>query len=250
MNDQIIYIHTPATHNTRAAKAFLPILFEEIKLPQSVVDVGCGTGTWLSVFKEMGIKRVLGIDGNNVDLAQLHIDRNEFKAVNLTQPVKLNERFDLAVCLEVAEHLPEASAEVLVSTLCDLSDQILFSAALPDQGGQNHLNEQFIDYWVNKFNQRGYICRDLFRAKIWNDSQIDCWYRQNMFFFERIQENPIVQEKINAYYHPEIYAFKHSQYSKTLGAKQKLINGEISVLSSLKILVKSIFFNLKKLVNN
>ena len=248
MNTKINYIHTQNTHNTQAAEAFLPILFKEVGRPDSVVDVGCGIGTWLSVFKEQGVNIVLGIDGSNVDLNQLHIDRSEFAAYDLSEPISLDRRFELAVCLEVAEHLPEASADVLVTTLCDLSDKILFSAAMPSQGGQNHLNEQFFDYWKTKFNQKGYIGKDLFRAKIWNESQIDPWYRQNMFFLERVQQVPITQEKINAYYHPEIYANKHSLYSKSVTAKQKLANGEISILSALKILYKSIVFNSQKML--
>lgn len=248
MNNKINYIHTQNTHNTRAAEAFAPLFIKEVGLPGSVVDVGCGTGTWLSVFKEQGVKTVFGIDGNNVDLNQLHIDRSEFAAYDLTEPIRLDKRFELAICLEVAEHLPEVSADALVSTLCDLSDKILFSAAMPYQGGQNHLNEQFFDYWKIKFNQKGYLSRDLFRPKIWNDSRIDCWYRQNMFFLEKVQENPVTQEKINAYYHPDIYAYKHSLYSKALHAKQTVANGEIPVLSALKILFKSVVFNIQKVL--
>lgn len=245
MNKKINYIHTQKAHNTRAAEAFSPLLFEEIGMPASVVDVGCGIGTWLSVFKKKGVKTVLGIDGSNVDLNQLHIDRSEFAVFDLSEPIVLDRHFDLAICLEVAEHLPEASSDILVDTLCNLSDKILFSAAMPNQGGQNHLNEQFFDYWQYKFNQRGYIGRDLFRNKIWNNSHIDCWYRQNMFFLEKIQESPVAQEKTNSYYHPEIYAYKHSRYSIALNAKQKIANGKIPILSALKILYKSIVFNIK-----
>ena len=248
MKNKINYIHTQNTHNTRAAEAFVPLLFEEVGRPGSVIDVGCGTGTWLSVFKNQGVKTVLGIDGSNVDLSQLHIDRSEFAAYDLSEPIRLDRRFELAICLEVAEHLPEASSDVLIDTLCELSDKILFSAAMPNQGGQNHLNEQFFDYWKNKFNQKGYLARDLFRPKIWNDSRIDGWYRQNMFFLEKVQESPITQESINAYYHPELYNYKHSQLSKALQAKQKLANGEIAILSALKILYKSVVFTLRKIL--
>ncbi len=244
----IQYIHTSATHNTQAAEAFLPLLFAEIGVPQSVVDIGCGTGTWLSICQEKGVKRVLGIDGSNVDVTQLHIDPLNFRAMNLTQPVGLDETFELAICLEVAEHLPETSADVLVDSLCGLSDTLLFSAALPQQGGQNHINEQDFDYWREKFNHRGYIWKDVFRSAIWNDSRIDSWYRQNMFLIVKSGESPVVQEPIPAYYHPEFYLDKALRYEKTLRSNQRIVNGNISILSALKILAKSVVYSFNKLV--
>ena len=249
MTSQIQYIHTTKTHNTRAAEAFVPILFAEAGIPRSVVDVGCGTGTWLHVCKESGVGTILGIDGDNVDLNSLHIDRTEFKSFDLTKPLALDQAFELAICLEVAEHLPEASADQLVDTLCRLSDRILFSAAMPEQGGQNHLNEQFFDYWKDKFNQRGYLCRDAFRNTIWNDTRVDAWYRQNMYLVEKVQNTPVTQEPINSYYHPEIYLHKASLYAKVFSAHQATRNGEIHVSQALKILVKSILFSVRKLFN-
>ena len=245
MDDQIRYVHTASVHNTGAAKAFLPILVEKTGLPRSVVDVGCGTGTWLSVFKEMGVGKVLGVDGDNVDPSQLHIDRHEFRAANLIRPLALGERFGLAVCLEVAEHLPAEAADTLVGSLCGLSDTILFSAALPGQGGQNHLNEQYFDYWREKFNARGYLVEDAFRSLIWNDERIDSWYRQNMFLVEKVRDVPVAQPPIPTYYHPEIFAYKASRHKSALAANRRLANGELKVSSAGKILLKSILRSFK-----
>ena len=240
MEDKIQYVHSPATHNTRAAKAFLPILIREIGMPKSVVDVGCGTGTWLSVFKSSGVEKILGIDGSNVELDQLHIDISEFKVANLTLPLKVNEYFELALCLEVAEHLPETASEVLIDSLCRLSDTILFSAALPQQGGQNHINEQFCDYWQKKFNRRGYLFNDVFRSLVWENDCIDSWYRQNMFLVKRVEATSISQNPVNSYYHPEIFNYKSASYQKALNAKIRLTNGEIGIPSAFKILLKAI----------
>lgn len=245
MDDPIQYVHNTTTHNTIAAEAFLPILFEKIGLPRSVVDVGCGTGTWLSVFKKLGVQKILGIDGDNVNLTQLHIDRNEFKAANLVQPLALDERFGLAVCLEVAEHLPAEAADTLVDSLCGLSDTILFSAALPKQGGQNHVNEQYPDYWREKFNARGYLFEDAFRSLIWQDERIDSWYRQNMFLVEKAQDDPVAQAPVDTYYHPEIYAYKAQKHESAEAATHRLADGNIKVLSACKILLKSILRSFK-----
>jgi SAM-dependent methyltransferase len=205
MTSDVKYIHTDGTHNTTAANAFIPILIEEIGLPGSVVDVGCGIGTWLSVFKANGVRKVLGIDGEYVDRKQLHIPEQEFITADLENPFDLNEKFDLAICLEVAEHLRPDAAVIIVNTLCNLSDKILFSAALPKQGGQNHLNEQSFEYWKKLFNDKGYLWKDVFRERIWMNKNIDWWYRQNMFLIEKLDNKPIQQDFINDYYHPELH---------------------------------------------
>lgn len=247
MSNKINYIHTTDTHNTKAAEAFIPMLFEQIGVPTSVVDVGCGIGTWLCVFKEKGIKNILGIDGDNVDPKLMQIEQHEFRIHDLSKTLQLNTHYDLALCLEVAEHLPEAYSDVLVGTLCKLADRILFSAALPSQGGQNHCNEQPFEYWKSKFNQKGYVFKDVFRSKIWNDTRIDCWYRQNMFLIEKVDDKPISQELIHDYYHPEIYLTRHAAYVKAIAEKSKIKEGDIHVSSSFKIFIKSllIYFKVK-----
>jgi SAM-dependent methyltransferase len=247
MTNQAKYIHTTKMHNTKAAEAFIPLLFKTVEIPHSVVDVGCGTGTWLRVFKESGVKKILGIDGDYVNLDLLHIDKSEFLTHDLSKPLILGKKFDLALCLEVAEHLPENSAEVLVDSLCNSSQRILFSAALPCQGGQNHLNEQSIEYWKNKFNNNGYLVKDIFRQEIWDDKRIEWWYRQNMFLIEKISDRKVIQGKINDYYHPDMYVPHSKKYLVISTECKKIKQGEISLILMLKIMAKSIIFNIKKL---
>lgn len=235
------YIHTENIHNTIAAEEFIPILLKQSN-PKSVVDVGCGLGTWLKIFKKHGISDILGIDGNYIDKTKLHIDKNNFLLHDLTAPLIYHKRFDLALCLEVAEHLPENKADNLVNTLTDLADTILFSAALPDQGGQNHINEQSFSYWVQKFNNKGYIVKDLFRKQIWDNKKIDWWYRQNMFLVVKSNEK---QEKINDYHHPIRYCQISKELKITATDKNKLLQGNIPIKQAVKILIKSIL-NVRK----
>ena len=112
-----------------SARVILPILCERIQF-QNVVDVGCGIGNWLSVFVEKGISDVVGVDGSYVDRQMLRIESRCFVEHDLTLPLHLERRFELAMCMEVAEHLPEASANTLVESLVGLSDQILFYQAI------------------------------------------------------------------------------------------------------------------------
>ena len=165
-----------------SARVILPILCEWIQF-QNVVDVGCGIGNWLSVFVEKGISDVVGVDGSYVDRQMLQIERRCFVEHDLTLPLRLERRFELAMCLEVAEHLPEASANTLVESLVGLSDQILFSAAIPGQPGTGHINLQWQSYWIGKFKNHGYFCIDCVRPAVWLNPQVQYWYAQNSFLF-------------------------------------------------------------------
>src|SRR3954469_8626204 len=114
--NKVNYIHTEEIHNSNSATAFIPVLNKYIT-PQSVLDVGCGTGTWLKVFKDLGAETVLGIDGPNVDQKMLSIKKNEFLIHDLRDKLSLGKKFELAICLEVAEHLPGDTADMIIDLL-------------------------------------------------------------------------------------------------------------------------------------
>jgi SAM-dependent methyltransferase len=177
---EVKYIHDDVVHNFNAAREVLPLVMEMCK-PASILDVGCGTGTWLKVAQELGIEDIQGVDGNYVDRNMLKISVSHFQPHDLNTPFSLNRKFDLAICLEVAEHLLPEAAKDLVSSLTKHSDLILFSAALPGQGGQHHINEQWPSYWQKLFDEKGYEMQDVIRMKIWNNQKIERWYRQNIF---------------------------------------------------------------------
>jgi len=148
------------------AKAILPIALEILPKINSAADFGCGTGIWLSVLKDLGVNDIMGFDGKWVEKEALKIPFENFTAVDLEQKVHLTKRYDLALSLEAAEHLSENSARTFVETLTRASDLVLFSAAIPYQGGINHVNEQWQNYWNNIFAEFGYIGIDCIRKKI------------------------------------------------------------------------------------
>jgi SAM-dependent methyltransferase len=165
--------------SSRSAAVVVPALIDLFQ-PSSVVDVGCGTGLWLSPFREHGITDVLGIDGPWVERAQREIPESLFREHDLSEPLKLDRTFDLALCLEVAEHLPPQSAQPLVESLTHLSPVVFFSAAIPCQGGEGHVNERWQSFWSELFAARGYSCPTDLRVRFWTNDAVEIWYRQNM----------------------------------------------------------------------
>lgn len=166
----------------QAAREVVPLILSLIQ-PKSVLDVGCGTGAWLSVFREQGINDIWGIDGEEICSKELLFERERFTAVDLCKGFQIDQKVDLVVSLEVAEHIPLESAGIFIQSLVKMSPVVMFSAAIPGQGGLNHLNEQWPDYWATHFRSYGYLCLDCVRKKIWNNSKIKFWFRQNILLY-------------------------------------------------------------------
>jgi SAM-dependent methyltransferase len=165
-----------------SARTILPLIFTTVR-PLSVVDIGCGQGAWLAAAEELGSTTLRGVDGPWVDPARLMSRRIVFSHVNLEQDIEIQDRFDLCICMEVAEHLFPQRSTAFVHALCALSDVVLFSAAIRLQGGTNHVNEQWQSYWADLFAARGFDCCDVIRPRIWDDRSIPSWYRQNALLY-------------------------------------------------------------------
>ena len=179
----------------KSAREIVPFILRLVQ-PQRVVDVGCGTGTWLAVFKESGVEHILGIDGDYVEESTLKIPKENFSPLDLQKPIQLDEEFDLVVSLEVAEHLPESCAETFVNSLTALGLVVLFSAAIPFQGGVHHINEQWPEYWVKLFEKKDYVVVDCIRKKVWQNSNVEWWYAQNTLLFvegEYLNNHPLLK---------------------------------------------------------
>lgn len=168
----------------QSARAIVPHILE-LTAPASVVDVGCGVGAWLRVFQEHGVGTVAGVDGDWVDEQMLQIPRAAFHRADLSRPFHVAGQFDVAISLEVAEHLPPESATGFVASLTALAPIVVFSAAIPFQGGVEHKNEQWPDYWAALFAGHGYAPVDCLRRRVWKNDNTQFWYAQNMMMFVR-----------------------------------------------------------------
>lgn len=197
MND--IYNHqfyVNRDNDTRYAASKILSLVDGLFKISSVVDVGCGVGTWLKMMKNIAFGRGenIVIDGYDGDYVRdyLVINEDSFHGVDLEKRIVIKKKYDLCISLEVAEHLSQKRADSFVEDLCKMSDVILFSAATKYQGGDSHINEQRLDYWIIKFQNNGYKCIDCIRDKIWNDENIQFWYKQNIVIFINSSKKPIL----------------------------------------------------------
>jgi 2-polyprenyl-3-methyl-5-hydroxy-6-metoxy-1,4-benzoquinol methylase len=171
------YDHHQATWQS-SASVLVPIV-QELVDAASVLDVGCGTGTWAARFAACGAKEVVGVDGDYVDRTRLKIPEEQFRAHDLRQPLDLGRRFDLVISLEVGEHIPESDAGTFVQSLVRHAEVVFFSAAIPFQGGRGHVNEQWPAYWAERFARHDYRAIDCLRSVVWNDERVKWWYSQN-----------------------------------------------------------------------
>jgi SAM-dependent methyltransferase len=203
----IDYDHELNSHTVSGAKAVLERLFAG-NAPKRLLDIGCGTGTWLRAALEIGVSEIRGVDGITINNHALVIPRRCLIIADLCYAINLGETFDIVVCLEVAEHLPCDAAPTLIASLAAHSDLILFSAAAPGQVGQHHVNCRWPSYWQALFNRNGYVCDDTFRWEIWENREIEPWYRQNIFLAQHAPDIAGKEPRLRPVIHPDMLEIK------------------------------------------
>jgi SAM-dependent methyltransferase len=184
-----------------AAQSARPILelVHGLYHPTSIVDVGCGSGGWLAAAEGVGFTVLRGYDGPWADPSKYTSPAIDFRPVNLEEStVELDRRFDLAMSVEVAEHLSESRSDIIVDLLCGASDVVLFGAAIPMQGGTHHIHERPQTYWIEKFRARGYEVFDVIRPTVWDNDDIRWWFRQNTFLFVKEGSDVIDREVLRS----------------------------------------------------
>lgn len=216
-----------------SAKVIVPLILGLVPAA-SVVDVGCGEGVWLAEFQRLGANDILGIDGDYVERQRLQVREQLFRAADLSKPLSLGRIFDLAVSLEVAEHLSPESAASFVESLTSLAPAVLFSAAIPFQGGNHHFNEQWPDFWGDLFRVHGYFAIDCIRPRVWSNPSVEWWYAQNAFLYVRgdlLEDNAALRAEYERsipsqfrLVHPNQYLHLHGLYGE-IQARREAIPG-------------------------
>lgn len=165
-----------------SAQEIVPLLISRYS-PKSIVDVGCGTGAFANEFLKMGVEDVVGYEGKWMESVPTLLPKERFLFGDITKPISTSHTYDLCVCLEVAEHLEATDASVFIDLLTSLSQRIAFSAAIPNQGGNHHVNEQWPSYWSRLFMEKGFYLEWDPRLELWNNRNIASCYRQNLLVF-------------------------------------------------------------------
>jgi len=168
------------------AKYFCELLLKEFN-PHSVIDFGCGTGDMIAPFEKKGIK-ILGVDGSKANKKYSRISDNNFQLYDLRKKYYCKEKYDLCLCLEVAEHIEEKYSGILVDTLVSSSSTIFFTAAPPGQGGIDHCNEKPPNWWIKKFRKVGFEldkqCTNRLKKEMRKILGIDTHYIDNLLIFK------------------------------------------------------------------
>jgi SAM-dependent methyltransferase len=172
----------------QSARIYLKYLWQVFQ-PGSVLDVGCGRGAWLKACHELGSNSLFGFDGDWNNQSSMIDSDIKFQSIDLNKPFSA-PKVDLAMTLEVAEHLEPSTAPQFVKCLTDATDAVLFSAAYTKQGGINHINEQPHTYWAQLFIAHDFAPFDLFRPVFWGNENVCFWYRQNAFLYLRKNSAP------------------------------------------------------------
>lgn len=225
--DEGFYARRRALSHASAAAVLGELL--AVLRPQSMLDIGCGTGSWLAVAGQLGVPKRFGIDGGSVPAHLLEIPQDCFLASDLNQPLPVAGRFDLALCMEVAEHLRPERAESLVAEIVRSADCVLFGAAIPRQIGTHHINCQWQSYWRGLFSQHGYVRLGFMQERFWHDRRINVVYRQNTGLYvhrDRFNEPAWAdklaqlgrQDGLIDVVHPELYELYLDQLRHRLAA--------------------------------
>ena len=199
----VVYKHSADVHSVRGAVAGFRHLSAHGPF-KSLLDVGAGTGTWMRAAYLAGVPDVWGIDCVDCIPGDDLIKTCNFEIRDVTTGFNLNRMFDCVLCLEVAEHLEEQSAKPLIASLCKHGDLVFFSAARPGQFGQHHVNCQWPWYWQSLFNEQGFACIDDVRWSMWTDTDIEAWYRQNIFRAVRDPRLAGSEPRVPSVVHPDM----------------------------------------------
>jgi len=229
----------------KSAKLILPKVFGALPSAESVVDFGPGAGDWIIAASELGVAdenlKCYGLPEEvkipedllwrlgDVQAAALQeiIDAKAARInkwfgeadLNAEKSIITERKYDLAVCLEVAEHLQPESAENLIATLTGASDFVLFSAAVPYQWGEGHVNIRWPSYWSGLFEAAGYKAADFLRYQFWDTPQdeVEVHYKQNMVLYakkERYKELKLPEfdySNVLNLAHPYLYCTIHGE---------------------------------------
>jgi hypothetical protein len=208
----------------KSSKDLLEIVLGFAK-SSSIVDLGAGNGDWAMSAAALGVERLVRIDGAWVPEDIRNEGAGSFIACDLEGQLPDLGDFDMAMCLEVLEHVSPQAGKRAVDWLCARAPVVLFSAAIPGQGGTRHVNEQWQSHWAGEFDRHGFGAWDVIRPAVWHRDDIPFWYRQNMLLYVDRQRAPDyglapeAEATLLDVVHPELLAREEGK-AKRYGARR------------------------------
>jgi hypothetical protein len=181
----VIQASLEASGQRPASQRCLLSFIYDLRAFSSLVEVGCGQAGWLHAGRRLGAGEIRGYDFPGASAEARGLTTGEFVATDLNEEIRVERKFDLAICMEAAARLPRSAAATLIRSLTGASDWVLFGAALPHQGGLDHVNENWMEYWAALFAQAGFLCYDILRPRFWHDARVAFYYRQSSCLYVR-----------------------------------------------------------------
>jgi hypothetical protein len=207
-----------------SALVILELVFSKVGLPNNIIDIGGGAGAWLLSANQLGVGELTLVEGDWINETTLNTKIFSIDNSDLENAIpKYDEKFEMCICVEVAEHLSPSRAESFVEELTGLSDRIVFSAAIPGQGGHGHLNEQLQSFWIGLFEKHGFGANNFISKIVWENTEVEAIYRQNIMYFEKGISSDM--EGVVDVVHPEILRhIRHTANSKNIFPFNRLSN--------------------------
>lgn len=169
----------------RDAEQVVSIL-DKYLCPDSIIDLGCSVGLHCAAFAKRGVS-IHGVDGSEAALQNSVISNKLIEHHDLREEYRPQEKYDLCLCFEVAEHLHETHADTLVKSISNCSDKVAFTAASPGQGGRHHVNEQPAQFWDKKMRAHDFRRHTDLTTSIRSEIDVEktVWIPENLTIYMR-----------------------------------------------------------------
>ena len=147
---------------------------------ESIIDIGCGTGYYtkrLNTFFDCD-----GYDGNPYTE---ELTEGVCKVLDFSKPITFDRDYEAVLCLEVAEHIPKEFESIFLNNIFKIKPEIIvMSWAIPNQGGDGHVNEQPNNYVIDVMNQNGYFYNERESLKMREVCKL-WWLKNTLLIFHR-----------------------------------------------------------------
>ena len=178
-----------------SAKTMVNTIYNELEMPKSFLDIGCGPGHFSNEIKRLGKNSVCVTAIDISKQAKKFIEPNiNFIQYDLRMHLDLSKKFDVVLCLEVIEHIEEEYENILCESIVrHVGKYLIITVAQPNQRALGHVNLKSLKYWIRKFESFGLIYKnDLSEKWAYNwftDGDVQFYFYNNILVFTKEGED-------------------------------------------------------------